>query len=541
VVGDIDVAPLWLRDACSCAECRDEFSGQRLRGVLTLDADTEIASWRDDGDDIEVTFTPDGHVSRFSRSWLMANAPGKADVFDDRSERDRPPWLAADLGGCPPEITWPELQAGDQRATALRALMRTGILLVHDVPTELDMVLAVARSFAHVRTTNYGDLFDVRVEAQPVNLAFTGRAIAPHTDNPYREPVPGIQLLHCLQASSGGGDNLFIDGFAAAAIVRDEDPHAFATLSSTQLTFKYEDVDTLLRASGPIVSVNSAGDIRAIRWNDRSIQPPAVAPLDVAEVYRAMRVFAGILDRPELHLELKLEPGDCIVFDNTRVLHARTAFEGGSGARHLQGCYADLDGLASTVAVLERDALGTIERAFHSAAGMAYLGEKVTMIQHQLQAAALAVGCSDALVVAALLHDIGHVIDGETDAAGAMADDRDAHHDGLGARWLSRWFGPEVTEPVRLHVAAKRYLVATEPDYVAKLSPASVHTLRLQGGPMSPHEVRDFEALDHANDAVTLRRLDEAAKDASKDAPGFDTYRQLLHCVLRRAPATMPP
>jgi gamma-butyrobetaine dioxygenase len=147
---------------------------------------------------------------------------------------------------------------------------------------------------------------------------------------------------------------VFIDGFAAAGMVRDEDPQAFATLTSTSVTFSYEDADTLLRASGPIVALNSAGDIRGIRWNDRSIQPPAVPPQDVAEMYRALRLFATVLERPELHIHLRLAPGDCIVFDNTRVLHARTAFDGGAGARHLQGCYADLDGLASTVAVLER-------------------------------------------------------------------------------------------------------------------------------------------------------------------------------------------
>ena len=355
MVGDIDVPALWLRDACTCSECRDEFSGQRLRGVLTLDPHTEIAAWRDDGDEIAVTFTPDGHMSRFSRSWLIANMPGEAEVFDDRSERRRPPWRAGDLDGRPPEVAWHDLCAEDeQRTKTLGALMRTGLLLVRDVPREPGTVLAVARSFAHVRTTNYGDLFDVRVEPQPVNLAFTGRAIAPHTDNPYRDPVPGIQLLHCLQSSPGGGDNVFIDGFAAAAMVRDEDPLAFATLTSTPLTFRYEDANTLLRASAPIIAVNAAGDVHCIRWNDRSIEPPAVAALEVAETYRAMRVFATTLDRPELQLHLSLGPGDCIVFDNTRILHARTAFEGGVGARHLQGCYADLDGLASTVAVLER-------------------------------------------------------------------------------------------------------------------------------------------------------------------------------------------
>ena len=178
-----------------------------------------------------------------------------------------------------------------------------------------------------------------------------------------------------------------------------------------------------------------------------------------------------------------------------------------------------------------------IERAFNSAGGMAYLGEDVTMIQHQLQAGALADERDDALVVAALLHDIGHVIgheEGEPDASAALADEIDAHHDSAGASWLSRWFGPDVTEPVRLHVAAKRYLVATEPGYSATLSDASVQTLRLQGGPMSVPEIREFEAQPYARDAVTLRRLDEAAKDASRDAPGFDTYRDVLVRVLAR-------
>ncbi len=134
--------------------------------------------------------------------------------------------------------------------------------------------------------------------------------------------MPGIQLLHCLQSSPGGGENVFIDGFAAAALVRDEDPQAFTTLTSTPLTFRYEDADTLLRASGPIITVNPAGDVRAIRWNDRSVEPPTVAPDDVAEVYRAMRAFASVLERSDLHLHVTLAPGECIVFDNTRILHA---------------------------------------------------------------------------------------------------------------------------------------------------------------------------------------------------------------------------
>ncbi|MBM3588732.1 MAG: HD domain-containing protein [Alphaproteobacteria bacterium] len=136
----------------------------------------------------------------------------------------------------------------------------------------------------------------------------------------------------------------------------------------------------------------------------------------------------------------------------------------------------------------------------------------VTQRQHALQAAwqAEREGCSSSLIAAALLHDIGHMVHdlGDNPAAHGVDD----KHEELGQVWLQNWFGPEVTEPVRLHVAAKRYLCATEADYVAKLSADSVLSLSLQGGPMSADEVATFRALQHAEDAVRLRRFDEGAK-----------------------------
>lgn len=170
-------------------------------------------------------------------------------------------------------------------------------------------------------------------------------------------------------------------------------------------------------------------------------------------------------------------------------------------------------------------AVAAIEAAFCSRGGAAYLGEAVTMADHQLQAAAAAVGAGapDELVVAALLHDIGHMVG--ADATTALDAGEDAHHDASGARWLEQWFPRAVTEPVRLHVAAKRYLVAVEPSYRAELSRASVRTLQLQGGAMSPAEVVAFESSPFHADAVRLRRFDEAAKDATVVVPPFAAYR----------------
>ena len=355
VVDGLAVPSLWLRDACSCAECRDGRSGQRLRSALTLDPATEVDDLVADGDEVQMTFSPDGHTAFYSAKWLRANAPGRCEAFDDRSERTRQPWTAKDLAGRPPRVPWFQLSTdGPQRVDALRELMDLGILLIDGVPPEPERVLDVARSFGFVRTTHDGELFEVRVEPQPDDPAFTGRAIGPHTDHPFREPVPGIQLLHCLSRSAGGGQDVLIDGFSVAAILRDEDPIAFEMLASTPLTFRFDDETSALRASGPTIELNRGGDVRGIRWNDTSVEPPQVPPDQVALVYKSMRSFADVLSRPELALHVTLTPGDCIVFDNTRIIHARTAFTDGPGGSWLQGCFADLDGLASTLAVLER-------------------------------------------------------------------------------------------------------------------------------------------------------------------------------------------
>jgi [1-hydroxy-2-(trimethylamino)ethyl]phosphonate dioxygenase len=138
---------------------------------------------------------------------------------------------------------------------------------------------------------------------------------------------------------------------------------------------------------------------------------------------------------------------------------------------------------------------------------------------HALQAALLAekAGCPSALIAAALLHDIGHMVHGlGDDPAAEGLDDR---HEQLGCDFLQRYFGPEVTEPVRLHVAAKRYLCATEADYFGRLSPDSVRSLTLQGGPMSAQEVAAFDALAQSQAAVQLRRFDEAAKVKNLTTP----------------------
>jgi phosphonate degradation associated HDIG domain protein len=161
----------------------------------------------------------------------------------------------------------------------------------------------------------------------------------------------------------------------------------------------------------------------------------------------------------------------------------------------------------------------------------AYFGEPVSQAEHALQAAHLAeeAGASDALVVAALLHDVGHLLHGRDE--GIADRGVDGRHEAVGEAWLSQQFGREVAEPVALHVAAKRYLCAVDPAYQAQLSPASVQSLALQGGPFTTEEVAEFERHPHFREAVALRRWDDRAKAPGLAVPGLEQYRARLAAV----------
>jgi len=354
---------VWLRDNCPCPDCVAPGTTQKVKDITDMPNGVAITHTVHADDSVTVTFAPDQHRSAFSRSWLAGNAPGGDSDPDERTEDAKELWLAADLEpstGRFPQASWPRyLGEPAERIRALEAVLRVGFVLLRGVPAEPGAVLEVAASFGFVRETNYGRLFDVRVEFEgpaPGNLAYTSRAIRPHTDNPYRDPVPTVQLLHCLRAAGQGGETGLVDGFAAAGALRGTDPASFGTLTGTPAPFGYTDKETELRACQPLIELSPRGRVRGVRFNNRSMGPLRGSYAGITAFYAAYRRWAELLAEPGRQLNLRLAPGDCLVFDNTRVLHARTAFSlsAGSPGRHLQGCYADLDGLASTLAVRKR-------------------------------------------------------------------------------------------------------------------------------------------------------------------------------------------
>jgi phosphonate degradation associated HDIG domain protein len=165
---------------------------------------------------------------------------------------------------------------------------------------------------------------------------------------------------------------------------------------------------------------------------------------------------------------------------------------------------------------------------FAARGAASYFGETISTTQHALQAAFFAqqAQASEALVVAALLHDIGHLLDAAPDDLAEWT--TDARHEEVGGRWLAQRFGPEVSEPVRLHVPAKRFLCATDSGYFAKLSTASLLTLQLQGGPMTMAEAARFAAHPFHRDAIRVRHWDDAGKLAGLMIPGLADYAELI-------------
>jgi gamma-butyrobetaine dioxygenase len=235
----------------------------------------------------------------------------------------------------------------------LHAIATYGVALLRDVPAVPGEVTRVAALFGYVRETNYGRLFDVRSVLSPNNLAYTGLGLSCHTDNPYRDPVPTLQLLHCLASSAEGGDSVVVDGFEVAAHLRAVAPAHFDLLARVPVPFRFSDAEADLATEQPVLTLDVRGDVAAVRLNNRSKAPLRIDPALVEDWYAAYRAFARMIEDPAWQIRFKLEPGDLFVVDNRRVLHGRTAFAG-TGQRHLQGCYADMDGLRSRLAVLGR-------------------------------------------------------------------------------------------------------------------------------------------------------------------------------------------
>ncbi len=339
---------IWLRD--NAPEARHE-NGQKLIETTSIALDIRPQTAASTTRRIRIHWT-DGQVSDFDPGWLRSQ-----DTSVPRNQDRLPGPVLWDAGLQRQGLHWGRFGELVRDPEALRGWLQrvrdNGFGLLREVPPVSEALFRVVDLFGYVRETNYGRYFDVKVVPDPANLADTNLGLSPHTDNPYRDPVPTLQVLHCLENSASGGESILVDGFMVARIIREQHPQHFRLLTSVPVRFQFRSADTDLVAEAPFIQLDSVGDVTAIRFNNRSVQPFSCPPELMADFYAAHRRLATLLEDESLRIQFKMAPGDLMLLDNTRVLHGRTAYTA-SGARHLQGCYADRDSLLSKLRVLGR-------------------------------------------------------------------------------------------------------------------------------------------------------------------------------------------
>ena len=353
---------IWLRDNALDPATRSASNGQRLITLQDIDAKLFVSHSQVTQDVLTVTFMPENKTVDFPLNWLLSHAYDKPIETTKGWHKPNQTLWDSSLMASLPEAEFDAAVTSPQTLKVwLKQIAQFGFAKLNAGPVHAGALTQVVDLFGHLRETNYGRIFEVRVEEKPTNLAYTGLALQAHTDNPYRDPVPTIQVLYCLESSVLGGDNVLVDGFNAATQLRQVDPHGFNLLSTYCAHFEYAgEHGVCLQARRPMIELSADGQLQGIRFNNRSAAPFTDIPFEhMQDYYGAYRRFAEINDNPASEVGFRLNAGDCFVLDNTRVLHARKAFSG-AGTRWLQGCYADMDGMLSRLSVLtnnHKDAL----------------------------------------------------------------------------------------------------------------------------------------------------------------------------------------
>ena len=265
-------------------------------------------------------------------------------------------WSAATFTD-PPSVDGSNiLDDSDVLTQWLTLLGRYGLARLRNTPATPDFLRGLAAKIGPVRSTNFGEIFDVQADIDPTSTANTGLNLGQHTDLPTRETPPGFQFLHCIANTVRGGRSRMTDGLAVVAELREHFPADYDALTTLRWVFFNRSPTEDHRWAGPII--DHAGD--GFPLTIRAFYPvrgfPDMAPKDVPRAYAALRRFSAVAHDRRFQLSTPFEPGDLVGFDNRRVLHGRDGFEPGGGQRHLRGCYIDQDDVYSRLRVLTRAA-----------------------------------------------------------------------------------------------------------------------------------------------------------------------------------------
>ncbi|EAW14218.1 putative Gamma-butyrobetaine hydroxylase subfamily [Aspergillus clavatus NRRL 1] len=350
----------FLRDACKCPLCVDQHSKQRKFRLTDIPHYITPRSVKWDGKKLEVQWANDikgfdpEHTSVYEAVKLQVPQPNPP-KSDTGRHRKRMMWTAKSMEELQHWISYEDYMNDEKKfITAMRNLSLLGIIFVKDIPDSREMVEKIATRMGPLRNTFYGPTWDVRSVPEAKNVAYTNVFLGFHMDLMYMNEPPGYQLLHCLENSCDGGESLFTDSFRAANEIRSQRPDLFQYLTEFRLNYEYDHKEHVYNNSWPVVEMEDGNLSKSIARVNYSppFQGPSIANMmnheRYAEFTRALKQFTYEIERKRNIFQLKLNPGECVIFENRRVLHARNQFNTEQGKRWLAGAYVDEDALLST-------------------------------------------------------------------------------------------------------------------------------------------------------------------------------------------------
>lgn len=344
----IPLSALWLRERCQDERYLDARTQQRLFDPHALDPEIRVLAVRQiNSARVHVAFS-DGFAGEYAAAALAPD-------FDLDDGLPAPQAWESDLDVSKIRFSFPQLTDRRTLHDAIERYLQYGALILSDVPTQSESLLGVAETFGQVRVTNFGRYFDVMSRPDSNDLAYRPVRLGPHTDNPYRNPVPGIQLLHCLINETSGGDSTLVDSLSVIRQLQSEDPVGVELLSRIPVKFRFVDQDTELIERRPMIEVDHQGRPTGVHYSPRLDYLPVLDEVTTVAFHRARRRLGELFSDPAYELYFRLQAGELMMFDNNRVLHGRTEFNPNEGRRHLQGCYIDLDGPRGRYLSLKRE------------------------------------------------------------------------------------------------------------------------------------------------------------------------------------------
>ena len=289
--------------------------------------------------------------SVYHPGWLRAHA-----WFGEDAGAAEPVLWRAEEQPEPPTFSGPE--ALEDRAVFLgwlRALRDHGVARLEGLPQQDGLLEEIVRRIGVIRETNFGRSYTLEIKDDPDSNAYTSHALPLHMDLGTRECPPGLQFLYCRENTTSGGEGLYADAYRIGEDLRREEPEVFRDLTTIDWVFNNRAKTSSYKAAGPILDLDAAGQIRAVRYTTW-LRAPMIAPPDVQDrAYRAVRAFAARAADPRYMMVVRYRPGDLFAFDNRRALHGRRAYDARGGARFIEGVYSDRDELHSAIRVLERE------------------------------------------------------------------------------------------------------------------------------------------------------------------------------------------